>query len=354
MTLVLRTTPSRQWVVLSPLLAISLTMCCGAAILAALGQPVAVGLHALFIAPLSDVYGWSELVVKATPLLLCAVGLSVCYRAGIWNIGAEGQFVMGALAGGSVALLAPPLGTATLPLMLAAAVVSGMAWSAVAAGLKTRFGASEILTTIMLNYIAVSLLNWAVHGPLRDPGGFSFPESALFAAEAMIPALSDDSRITASSPLALLLAGVLWWLLVRNIAGYQIAVLGADREAATFAGFSSTRITWGALLAGGALAGLAGITEVAGSVGQLTPHIAFGYGYAAIIVAFIGRLHPLGMVFASLLLALTYLGGENLQITTGISKSVTAVFQGLLLFFLLGCDVLIRYRIAGGGRVAPA
>ena len=354
MKLVLRTTPSHWWVLLSPLTAMTLTIGCGSAILIALDQPVFASLDALFIAPVGDSYGLSELALKATPLLLCSIGLSVCYRAGVWNIGAEGQFVVGALAGGTIALLGPPLGTLTLPAMLIAGVVAGMGWAAIAAWLRTHFGASEILTTIMLNYIAVSLMTWAVHGPLRDPGGYSFPESALFDTQAMLPALTETSRLTASTPFALLATGALWWFLARTLPGYQIAVLGADSKAAAFAGFSTTRLTWLVLLVSGAFSGLAGLAEVAGPVGQLTPHIAFGYGYAAIIVAFIGRLHPLGMLLASLLLALTYLGGENLQIETGISKSVTSVFQGLLLFFLLGCDVLIRYRVAGSSSARIA
>lgn len=354
MKLVPRTTPSNRWVLLSPLTAMTLTIAIGSAMLAALDQPVLASLYALFIAPVSDSYGLSELALKSTPLLLCAIGLSVCYRAGIWNIGAEGQFVMGALAGGAIALVAPPLGALTLPAMVTTGVVAGMGWAAIAAWLRTRFGASEILTTIMLNYIAVSLLTWAVHGPLRDPGGYRFPESALFETHALLPALTEASRLTASTPFALLAVGALWWFLARTLPGYQIAVLGADSKAASFAGFSTTRLTWLTLLGSGAFAGLAGISEVAGPVGQLTPHVAFGYGYAAIIVAFIGRLHPLGMLLASLLLALTYLGGENLQINTGISKSVTSVFQGLLLFFLLGCDVFIRYRVSGRGNAVTA
>lgn len=341
MTLVSGHLSAPVFLLLSPIAAIMSTCVCAAAILGALGVPVAAGLTALFVTPLADAWGWSELVLKATPLLLCATGLCICFRAGIWNIGAEGQFVSGALCAGSVALQAHALGNWALPAVLAAGVIAGMTIAAVAALLRTRFGASEILTTIMLNYIAIGMLTWAVHGPLRDPEGFNFPESALFEPVAMLTPLSEDYRVTLAAPLALLAAFGLWWMQKHTLVGYQLNILGKDTRAAAFAGFSAQKLTWLTLLASGGLAGFAGAAEVAGPVGQLSAHVAFGYGYGAIIVAFLGRLQPLGIVTASLLLALTYVGGENLQVTTGVSRSVSAVLQGLLLFFLLAFDSLL-------------
>lgn len=325
-----------------PIAAVLATAASAVLLLAVLGLPIDAGLQALFLQPLVDVWGWSELVLKATPLLLCAIGLVLCYRAGIWNIGAEGQFVLGALCAGWVALQAATLGVLALPLSIMAGIAGGALLAGLAAVLRTRFGASEILTTIMLNYLAIGLLTWAVHGPLRDPDGFSFPESALFEATALLPPLFEGARITLATAVALLALIALWWLLDRTFGGYQIEVLGRDQSAARFAGFSVSRLTWCVLLVSGALAGFAGATEVTGPVGQLTAHVAFGYGYSAIIVAFIGRLRPLGVLFGSVLLALTYLGGENLQMETGVSRSITVLLQGLLLLFLLAFDGLER------------
>jgi simple sugar transport system permease protein len=336
--------PAIAPLLLPPLLAVAMTGFCAALILAALGLPVADGLTALFVTPVADRWGLSELVLKATPLLLIATGLCICFRAGIWNIGAEGQFVLGALCAGAVALQSASLGAWALPAAVVIGVLAGMALAALAAGLRTHFGASEILTTIMLNYIAIGLLTWSVHGPLRDPAGFNFPESAMFDASAQLQPLLGDYRVTLATPLALLAVAALWWMQRGTLVGYQLDVLGKDTQAAAFAGFSARRMTWFALLASGGLAGLAGATEVTGPVGQLSAHVAFGYGYGAIIVAFIGRLNPAGIVAASLLLALTYLGGENLQVETGVSRSVSAVLQGLMLFFLLAFDRLLQAR----------
>ena len=339
---------------LSPLLAVAMTGLCAALILAALGLPVADGLTALFVTPIADRWGVSELVLKATPLLLCATGLCICFRAGIWNIGAEGQFVLGALCAGAVALQSASLGAWSLPMAVATGVLAGMAIAAIAAWLRTHFGASEILTTIMLNYIAIALLTWSVHGPLRDPAGFNFPESAMFEPSAQLQPLLEDYRVTLATPLALVAVAALWWMQRSTLVGYQLDVLGKDAQAAAFAGFSAKRMTWLALLASGGLAGLAGATEITGPVGQLSAHVAFGYGYGAIIVAFIGRLQPAGIIAGSLLLALTYLGGENLQVETGVSRSVSSVLQGLMLFFLLAFDRLLRIAQARRPSLALA
>ena len=355
--LVKRQRPAALWLVLSPLLALLLTLLAGSALFAALDAPVAGTLYLFVVQPLTDAYGLSELLLKATPLALCALGLSFCYRARIWNIGAEGQFVMGALGGGAVALGLDHLpGAALLPLCLATGILAGALWAALAAWLKTRFGANEILTTIMLNYVAAHLLAYAVHGPLRDPMGFSFPESALFADAALLPVLADGYRLTVAAAAALLLGLALWGLQRHSAWAFQLRVLGADAEAAAFAGFPPARLAWSVLLVSGALSGLAGIGEVAGPVGQLTPHVSFGYGYAAIIVAFLGRLHALGVLFASLVLALTYLGGENLQVMANLPKSLAALFQGMLLFFLLACDLAVSHRLVrvGAPRAEPA
>ncbi len=331
---------------LSPLLAAALTLLVGAVLFAAVGNDPLATLHAFFIMPVSDVYGLSELGVKAAPILLCATGLAICYRANVWNIGAEGQFLLGGLIGSWAALtLLEAEGWWVLPLILLAGSAAGAGWAAIPALLKTRFNCNEILTTIMLNYIGLNLLLYAVHGPLKDPAGYNFPESALFSDSATLPILLDGTRVHLGVVLALVAVLLVWLLLSKTFLGFQLQVLGKDASAARFAGFRVNKLIWVALLMCGGLAGLAGVAEVTGPIGQLIPQISPGYGYAAIIVAFLGRQHPIGILLASLLMALLYMGGEMVQIEMGLPLALTGLFQGLLLFFLLACDVLIAYRI---------
>ena len=330
----------------SPLLAGVLSIIAIALLFALFGRDPAAALDALFIAPLASTDNLAELALKATPLLLCAIGIAVGVRAQVWNIGAEGQFTMGAIAGGGIALAFGGAGHAwLLPLMCLCAVLGGAAWAAVPAFLRTRFHAHEILTTLMLTYVALQFLSYLVHGPWRDPQGFSFPQSRQFDADALLPILVDGTRLHGGALAALAAVPLAWVLLGRTLIGFQIRVVGLAPAAARYAGFSEPRTVWFCLLLSGALAGLAGVFEVAGPEGQLTPTISPGYGFAAIIVAFLGRLHPLGILLASLLMALLYLGGENLQLTMQVPIAVTGVIQGLLLFFMLACDVLIAYRI---------
>ncbi|MBR9883911.1 MAG: ABC transporter permease [Oceanospirillales bacterium] len=331
---------------LSPVLAGCLTLVSGAILFALLGQDPAEALHTLLIMPVSDLYGVAELFVKAAPILLCAIGLSVVFKAKVWNIGAEGQLLMGGLIGSACALqLLDAEGVWVLPLVLLSGMVGGALWALLAAWLKTYFNANEILTTIMLNYIALNLLIWAVHGPLKDPDGFNFPESAMFSDSALLPTLIDGTRIHYGMMFALFAVVVVWVLLSRSFLGFQIKVLGLDASAARLAGFREKRLVWIAMLISGALAGLAGVGEVSGPLGQLVPQISPGYGYAAIIVAFLGRLHPVGILLATLLMALIYMGGEMAQINLGLPIALTGLFQGMLLFYLLACDVLINFRI---------
>jgi len=341
-----RQADSRLMGYLSPLIALVLTLIAGALLFAVLGHDPLEALYTFFISPLEDIYGWTELGIKVAPLLLCAMGLTLCYRANIWNIGAEGQFIMGALGGSMAALqfLDAESHWVLVPVLLAGAA-SGLIWGGIAAWLKTRFNANEILTTIMLNYIALNALLYAVHGPLRDPGGFNFPESAMFADAALLPVFSDSYRLNISLLFALFFMVAIWTLMARSWVGYQIHVLGEDAKAARYAGFNSKTLTWVVLLVCGALAGLAGVSEVTGPIGQLVPQVSPGYGYAAIIVVFLGRMQPLGILLASILLALTFMGGEMIQIKMSLPKSLTGLFQGMLLFFLLAADLLISYRI---------
>ncbi|WP_205747321.1 ABC transporter permease [Desulfopila sp. IMCC35006] len=347
--LVKRQIPSRLMVYLSPVFALLLSLLAGVVLFIIMRVSPLAALHAFFIEPLSSIYGLAELGVKATPLILIGVALSLGFKAGVWNIGAEGQLTIGGLCGGMVALyFYDQEGFYIIPLMLLAGVLGGIVWAAIVAFLRVRFNANEILTSLMLSYVAGLLLNVLMHGPLRDPDGFNFPESRQFSDSALLPTLFDGTRLHIGFLIALLVVALGWIILSKTLMGYQIKVAGSAPAAAEHAGFSTSKIVWTTLLLGGGIAGLAGTIEVAGPIGQLLPNISPGYGFTAIIVAYVGRLHPLGALFAGLLLALTYLGGETAQIQLNLPVAVTGVFQGLLLFFLLASDVLIHYRIRFG------
>ncbi len=348
---------SRWMLLASPLLAGLLTLVCGALLFACLGHDPWQTLHTVLVQPLSDLYGLGELLVKAMPILLCALGLALAYQARVWNIGAEGQLLVGALAGSAVAIqLLDWQSRWALAWVLLAGTAAGALWAGFAAWLRTRFNANEILTTIMLNYIALNLLLYGVHGPLKDPDGFNFPQSALFGEASRLPALFEDSRVHLGALFGLLALAAVWVLAQRSFLGFQVRVLGLDRRAAGFVGFREKRLVWFVLLFSGALAGLAGVCEVAGPIGQLVPQVSPGYGYAAITVAFLGRLNPFGILCASLLMALLYLGGEAAQMSLNLPLALTGLFQGMMLFFLLACDVLILYRprLHGRWRKRPA
>ncbi|HEY5598432.1 MAG TPA: ABC transporter permease, partial [Kiloniellales bacterium] len=282
---------------------------------------------------------------------MIGVGLALGFRANVWNIGAEGQLTCGAIAAGGVALaLWGHEGIWILPLMCAAGLAGGALYAAIPAFLKTRFDVNEILTSLMLTYVATLFLSALVYGPWKDPAGFNFPQSRMFTDAAVLPILMDGTRLHVGSVVALLIAVAGWVLMSFTIIGFQIRVVGQAPAAARFAGFSRSRLIWFCLLVSGGLAGLAGTFEIAGPIGQLVPVISPGYGFTAIIVAFLGRLHPLGIILAGLVMALSYIGGENAQVEVGLPQSVTGVFQGLLLFFLLASDFVVRYRV----RLAPA
>lgn len=341
-----RAQPSTFWRYASPLLALAITVILGIGLFMALGKDPVRGLGVFFWEPIKSVYALSELMVKATPLLLIALGLAVCFRSNVWNIGAEGQFVMGAVFASGVALMADAnTGSGFWVLILLAGVVGGMVWASITAVLRDRFNASEILVSLMLVYVAVMALNYLVYGPWKDPLGYNFPQTKTFDAITQIPKLITGTRVNMGVLLALAGAAVLWVFLFRTRAGFAQQVGGLAPAAARYAGFSSRKALWVALLTSGAAAGLAGGLEVAGPLRQLTPFVPAGYGFAAIIVAFVGRLHPVGMVLSALLMSMFYIGGELAQSRLGLPRSMTGVFQGLLLFTLLACDTLMQYRV---------
>jgi general nucleoside transport system permease protein len=341
-----RSRQSNLFAIVSPLLALALTVFFGGIMFALLGKDPVSALYSFFIEPLLEVWSLHELAVKAAPLILIGVGLSVCYRSNNWNIGAEGQFIAGAIVGSILPITfyewTSPL---LLPLMLVMGAIGGAAYAAIPALLKTRFNTNEILTSLMLVYIAQLLLDWLTRGIWKDPAGYNFPQSRSFVSEAVLPEILSSGRAHLGIVFALIAAVAVWFMMRYTLKGFQVVVLGQSERAGRFAGFSSRKMVWFSMMFSGALAGLAGISEVSGSIGHLQPTISPGYGFTAIIVAFLGRLNPLGIIASGFVLALTYLGGEGAQLSIGVSDKVTRVFQGLLLFFVLSCDTLILYKV---------
>ncbi len=330
---------------LSPVYAVGLTVVFGGVLFTLFGHDPFQACFVYFVEPLLSGWSLQELAVKATPLTLIAVGLIFCFVANVWNIGAEGQFTVGAITGALLPILLPdwqlPI---VLPLMLVLGALGGALYAAIPALLRTRFGVSEILSSLMLVYVAQLYLDWLVRGPLRDPDGFNFPQSRLFHDSATLPTLFDGRMHIGVIIVGLVVIGAAL-VMAKTLTGYQIKVVGAAPRAARFAGFNAQRTIWVTMLVSGALAGLAGIIEVAGPIGQLVPTISPGYGFAAIIVAFLGRLNPVGALFAALVLAVSYLGGEGVQAELGVTDKIARVMQGMLLFFVLVCDTLIYYRL---------
>lgn len=342
-----RQAPSAIARLLAPVLALAAAFLLGGVVVAAMGRSPLAALDVYVLQPLSDPWALQEMVVKATPLVLIAVGLSFCFRANLWNIGAEGQFVVGAICGSTVALAThgTDAGAWVLPAMLVLGTLGGMAWASVPAFLRARFGVSEILTSLMLVYVAELILDYLVRGPWRDPKGFNFPQSVTFDEAATLPYLTDGGRLHVGILMALVAVVVAFVVMGHTIFGYRLRVTGEAPRAARFSGFSEPRTTFIVFAISGGLAGLAGIVEVAGQIGQLKPSISPGYGFTAIIVAFLGRLNPFGILLAGLVMALTFIGGEAAQITLRLPFDLTRTFQGILLFCVLGADALVTYRV---------
>lgn len=337
---------------MTPILAVAITMIMGGFLFAAMGKDPFEAIKIIFLDPFFHEtfgpYSRSQLLIKAGPLILIATGLSIGFRAGVWNIGAEGQFVMGAIAGGAVGLaLYPADGIWVLPLMTIAGALGGIAWAMIPAFLKIKFNANEILVSLMLVYVAYNFLAAMVTGPLKNPDGFGFPESRSFTGvdSTHLPMIYDPLGMHAGVLVAFAVVIAAYVMMERHLLGFQIRLTGESPRAAKFAGVNPALIIAVCLGISGALAGMAGLFEVTGPAGKLTTNFPVGYGFTAIIVAFLGRLNPIGIVLAGLLMALTYIGGELAQLSLGIPAAAISVFQGMMLFFLLAVDVFVNYRL---------
>ena len=341
-----RTVPSRAIALAAPLIAVLAAMLLAALLFKAMGLDGFALIREIFLTPLLAPSRWPDLGVKAAPLIIIAAGLSLGFRANVWNIGAEGQYIMGAIFGTGIALATNDMtGWWILPLMLLAGMLGGMLWAAIPALLRTRFKVSEILTSLMLTYVAIQVLNYLVRGPWRDPAGFNFPQTRNFGEAQSLPIVIPDTLVHVGVPLALVVAVIAWIILQRSVAGFEIRTVGLAPAAARYAGFNADTTVWKCLIGGGAMAGLAGILEAAGPFGQLTPQFPVNYGFTAIIVAFLGRLHPLAIVLAGIIMAITYVGGEIAQTSMALPHPAIGIVQALMLFSLLALDMLVRYRV---------
>ncbi len=353
-----RPAPSRVWAWATPPLAVLATMAAGGLLFASLGKDPLLVIRTIFWDPVFGEFAFyyrGQLLVKAGPLILIAVGLSLGFRAGVWNIGAEGQYIMGAICGAAVGLAFYPLEARWLvfPLMAAAGGLGGFLWAMVPGILRTRFGTNEILVSLLLVYVAEQVLAWMALGPLRSPDGAGFPGSRNLR---HYDAAANNELIAGSGVhwgvVAALAAVILGHVLLsRHVLGFNVRLAGASPRAARFAGVNAKRLVLACLGVSGALAGLAGLFEVAGPAGQVNIDFNVGYGFTAIIVAFLGRLHPVGILLAGLLMALTYIGGEAAQSALGVPAAAIQAFQGMLLFFLLALDVMTGYRVRIGARL---
>ena len=341
-----RAEPSRLMLVATPIGAVLLTMVIGAILFEALGYDGVSAVKEIFLTPILASYKWQDVAAKAAPLILIGLGLSVSNRAKIWNIGAEGQYVIGALSGAGVALVTQGAqGFWIIPLMLLAGIAGGMAWSAVPALLKIRFRVNEILSSLMLTYVALQVLNYLITGPWKDPKGHNFPQTAPFTDAQLLPHTIAGTPVSPGLAVAVALSLVFWLLMSRSVFGYQIKVVGAAPHAARYGGFGGPGTIWLAMLIGGGMAGLAGIIEASSQSGQINLGFPSGYGFTAIIVAFLGRLHPIGVLIAGIVLAISYVGGQVAQSAVHVPNATAGIFQAMMLFLLLASDILVRYRL---------
>jgi len=336
---------SKMMLIATPLIAIALSVVVSSILLLILNKPVLLTLHSFFIAPFENFYSITEIFLKFGPLLLIAQALAIGFRAKVWNIGAEGQMIMGAIAASAIPVyFVDSTSKLLLPAMIVLGAVGGMAWASIAAFLRTRFNANEILVTLMLTSIALQILYYLLLGPWKDPMGFNFPQTVMFQDEALFPALFSGVRLNASIALPIIFTIIVWLFMEKHFGGFKLVVGGLAPNAATYAGFSSNKAVWSSLLLAGFAAGIAGMSEVAGPIGQLQRSVTSGYGYSAIIVAYLGALHPVRIVFAAFFLAVLHIGGDVALVSANLPISAVHVFQGLLLVFYLSTYTFVNYK----------
>jgi simple sugar transport system permease protein len=341
-----RLTPSRFMQIATPIASVLLTMLLGAVIFELIGFDGPHAIYETFITPIVAPYKWVDVLTKAAPLIIIALGLSLGNQAKIWNIGAEGQYIIGALAGAGVAFAFPNAQAFWIvPLMIAAGIFGGMVWAAIPAFLRTRYRVSEVLSTLMLVYVAAQVLNYLIGGPWKDPNGHNFPQTPPFTDAQQLPHVLPGTVVPPGLVVAIVLTLLFWLLTTRSVYGFSVRTVGAAPSAARYGGFDASRTVWSTLMISGGMAGLAGILEAMSQLGQINLGFPSGYGFTAIIVSFLGRLNPIGVFLAGLILAVTYVGGQVAQTAVHVPEATAGIFQATMLFFILASDILVRYRL---------
>jgi len=346
-----RPEPSVWMLVATPVASVLLTMLIGMVVFDLIGINGFRAVVDIFLTPLLASYKWQDVALKAAPLIIIALGLSLGNRAQVWNIGAEGQYIIGALCAAMMGMaFGATGGFFVITLMILAGIVGGGLWALIPAVLRTRFSVNEILSSLMLVYVAQQVLGYLVGGPMKDPNGRNFPATAPLPDSQSLPILFSGTTVHLGVLIALILPFVFWLVMSRSVFGYQVRVVGSSPNAARHGGFDAKATVWATLVIGGAMAGLAGSLEFTGALHKIDLGFPSGYGFTAIIVSFLGRLHPIGCLIAGIVLAVTYVGGQVAQTTVHIPNSTAGIFQAMMLFFILASDILVRYRV----RVVPS
>lgn len=340
---------SRYGVIIGyPVLAILLALVVSSSLILVVGGQPLVAFQALFLGAFGRTSRMAETLVKATPLMLAGLGMCVAFTCRVWNIGAEGQLYMGALAATGVGVYLPVSSKfIAIPVMLIVSFLAGGVWAAIPGWLKGRFGVSEIITTIMMNYIAISLVSYMVHHPLRDPGGY-LPQSSPLAAAAKLPVMLVRTRLHIGLLFGIIGAVALYLVLIRTTLGYQIRVVGHNPYAARYGGMHVGRIIFTSMLLSGGFAGLAGMVEIAGVHHKLIEGISPGYGYTAIVVALLSYLNPLAVILISILFAGLMVGADAMQRAAGLPAALAYVVQGLVVLCVLGSEYFVKRKLREG------
>jgi simple sugar transport system permease protein len=344
-----RLKPSKTAGLVVALVSLVLALAFGGAILLATGANPLLTYKAMAIGAFGSKYAFSETLVKAIPLILCGLGVAVAFKMKFWNIGAEGQLAMGGFAASGIALFLPKMlpgfpKWGLLPSMILAGFLLGALWGMIPAILRAVVGVNEVITTLMMNYIAVLWIEYLFYGPWRDPKGYGFPGTAQFPEAAWLSRYP-GTRVHLGLVFAVVAALILWLILSRTKFGYEIRVIGENPKAARYAGISLVRNILLVMLISGGLAGLAGVCEVAGISHRLQKGLTVGYGFTAIIVAWLGQLNPWGVTLVGVLLAGLLVGGDQIQITMRLPAAAALILQGAILFFMLGGALFTQHRV---------
>lgn len=328
-----------------PLGAIILALLASSGLILAVGAQPVVAFRALFLGAFGNTNSLAETLLKATPLLFAALGMCTAFTARIWNIGAEGQLYIGALMTAIVGIYVPMASRfIAIPVLMLASFLAGGCWAAIPGWLKGRFGVSEIITTIMMNYIAIFLISYMIHHPLRDPQGY-LPQSQTLQASAKLPILITKTRLHLGIVLGILAAFIVYMIFKKTTLGYQMRVVGHNPLAGKYGGIHVSRIILISMLFSGGLAGIAGMVEIAGVHLRLFENISPGYGYTAIVIALLSYLHPLVVIVVSILFAGLIVGADAMQRMAGLPAALAYVVQGFIVLFVLASEYLVKRHL---------